>query len=150
MVDPRGFEDLLHIGPGDMESFTGNLVTELKTVRESDLISGKYHFHAGDVIYSKIRPQLAKYAIAPCEGLASADAYVLRGLDLDQNFLFSLLQTRSFYEYSTAVSMRTGMPKVNREELNSFEFRAPSVDEQHLIGSFVVRMNSLITLHQRK
>ena len=150
MVSPIGFEDLMHIGPGNIEPFTGRLLDGVTTVGESDLISGKYRFHKGDVIYSKIRPQLAKCTIAPDEGLASADTYVLRGVDLEQAFLFTLLRTESFYGYTTSVSMRTGMPKVNRDELNAYSFLAPSRDEQQAIGAFFQRLDDLITLHQRK
>lgn len=79
MVDPRKsiYDNLPHIGPGNIESFTGRLLDNVNTVKEDNLISAKFHFNKGDVIYGKINPQLGKYVYAPCEGLASADAYVL-------------------------------------------------------------------------
>lgn len=153
MVDPKTglFDELIHIGPGDIEPYTGQLVSEIKTVKESDLISGKFHFYKGDIIYSKIRPELSKCVIAPEDGLASADAYVLHGNEnICQKFLYCILQTRSFYSYSTSVSMRTGMPKINREELGSYDFYAPSIKEQRTIGDFLIGLGKLITLHQRK
>lgn len=153
MVDPKTglFDELIHIGPGDIEPYTGQLVSEIKTVKESDLISGKFHFYKGDIIYSKIRPELSKCIIAPEDGLASADAYVLHGNEnICQEFLYCILQTRSFYSYSTSVSMRTGMPKINREELGSYDFYAPSIKEQRTIGNFLIGLDKLITLHQRK
>ena len=153
MVDPKTglFDELIYIGPGDIEPYTGQLVSEIKTVKESDLISGKFHFYKGDIIYSKIRPELSKCVIAPEDGLASADAYVLHGNEnIYQKFLYCILQTRSFYSYSTSVSMRTGMPKINREELGSYDFYAPSIKEQRTIGDFLIGLGNLITLHQRK
>ena len=153
MVDPKTgeFDNLIHIGPGDMEPYTGQLLAGIKTVSESELISGKFHFYPGDVIYSKIRPELSKCVIAPAEGLASADAYVLRGKDsISQEFLYTLLHTNHFYNYATAVSMRTGMPKINRDELGSYLFYAPSAREQHEISSVLLSLDNLITLHQRK
>ncbi len=79
MVDPRKsiYDNLPHIGPGNIESFTGRLLDNVNTVKEDNLVSAKFHFNKGDVIYGKINPQLGKYVYAPCEGLASADAYVL-------------------------------------------------------------------------
>ena len=153
MVDPKcgEYDELAHIGPGNIESFTGRLYDNVHTVKEDGLISGKFHFYPEDIIYGKINPQLAKYVYAQIEGLASADAYVLNAKNgLEQKFLFTLLQTERFFKYSTSVSMRSGMPKINRDELAVFEFQAPSVDEQANIGDFFLKLDNLITLHQRQ
>nr|WP_051006342.1 restriction endonuclease subunit S [Liquorilactobacillus vini] len=126
-------------------------MNNVKTVGESQLISGKFHFFKNDIIYGKINPQLAKYVIAKQEGLSSADTYVLDAKNgVNQYFLFSLLQTADFYKYTLSVSMRTGMPKINREELNAYNFTAPKIDEQNKIGIFFEEITSLITANQRK
>ena len=153
MVDPKSglYDDLPHIGPGNIESFTGRLYDNVHTVKEDAIISGKFHFFPGDVIYGKINPQLGKYAFAQMEGLASADAYVLNGYNgIDQEYLFSLLQTEQFFRYTVSVSMRSGMPKINRDELDAFSFLAPYEEEQRKIGYFLRAFDRLITLHQRK
>lgn len=153
MVDPRSgnYGNLPHVGPGNMESFTGRLYDNVNTVKDDALISGKFHFNPGDIIYGKINPQLGKYTYAQFEGLASADAYVLNGKNgLTQEFLFGILQTKAFFDYSVSVSMRSGMPKINRDELNAFEFLAPNESEQRAIGDILLKLDDLITLHQRK
>ena len=153
MVDPRSgnYDTLPHVGPGNMESFTGRLYDNVNTVKDDALISGKFHFNPGDIIYGKINPQLGKYTYAQFEGLASADAYVLNGKNgLTQEFLFGILQTKAFFDYSVSVSMRSGMPKINRDELNAFEFLAPNESEQRAIGDILLKLDDLITLHQRK
>ena len=153
MVDPKTghFDNLPHIGPGNIEAFTGRLLDNVNTVKEDNLISGKFYFNKGDVIYGKINPQLGKYVYAQYQGLASADAYVLNAKNgLDQTFLFTLLQTRHFFNYSVSVSMRSGMPKINRDELNVYSFMSPCYKEQEQIGKFFLNLNNLITLHQRK
>ena len=152
MVDPRSgnYDNLPHVGPGNMESFTGRLYDNVNTVKDDGLISGKFHFDPGDIIYGKINPQLGKYTYAQFEGLASADAYVLNGENgLTQEFLFGILQTKAFFDYSVSVSMRSGMPKINRDELNAFEFLAPNESEQRAIGDILLKLDGLITLHQR-
>lgn len=151
MVDPRSgnYDNLPHVGPGNMESFTGRLYDNVNTVKDDALISGKFHFNPGDIIYGKINPQLGKYTYAQFEGLASADAYVLNGKNgLTQEFLFGILQTKAFFDYSVSVSMRSGMPKINRDELNAFEFLAPNESEQRAIGDILLKLDDLITLHQ--
>jgi type I restriction enzyme S subunit len=153
MVDPKSgdYDELPHVAPGNIESFTGRLFDNVKTVKEENLISGKFHFYPGDVIYGKINPQLGKYVIATFEGLTSADAYVLNAKNgLDQKFLFTLLQTDNFYKYTVSVSKRSGMPKINREELNAYGFSVPKTIEQSQIGSLFLAFDNLITLHQRK
>ena len=153
MVDPKNgkYDFLPHIGPGNIESFSGRLFDNVNTVKEDNLISGKFHFNKGDVIYGKINPQLGKYIFAPFEGLASADAYVLNARNgIEQTFLFTLLQTSHFFKYSVSVSMRSGMPKINRDELNEYKFIAPSEKEQERIGELFLSLDRLITLHQRE
>lgn len=153
MVDPKSgrYDELLHIGPGNIESFTGQLLDNVLKVGESDLISGKFYFKKGDIIYGKIRPQLAKYLIASFEGLTSADAYVLNTKNgVVQNYLYVILQTADFYKYSVSVSARTGMPKINRDELNVYNYRAPNVSEQKKIGQYFQHLDTLLTLQQRK
>ena len=153
MVDPTSgeYDDMPHIAPGNIESFTGRILDNVKTVKEEQLISGKFRFRPDDVVYGKINPQLGKYFYARVDGLTSADAYVFKGKNgTTQKFLFSLLQTRDFFKYSVSVSKRSGMPKINRDELNAYIFLEPSEEEQDKIGSFLLNIDYLITLHQRK
>ena len=153
MVDPKSgaYDDLPHVAPGNIESFSGLLFDNVKLVKNEDLISGKFRFNSGDVIYGKINPQLGKYYFARFEGLTSADAYVLNAKNgLNQKYLFSLLHTDDFYKYSVSVSKRSGMPKINRDELNAYSFMAPGYEEQERIGQFFITVDNLITLHQRK
>ena len=153
MVNPKTgeYDSLPHIGPGNIESFTGRILDNVKSVKEDNLISGKFHFYPGDVIYGKINPQLGKYAMVDFEGLASADSYVLNTKNgVSQTFLFTILQGTSFYKYSVSVSMRTGMPKINRDELNQYSYSAPSIVEQEKIGHFFQQLDDTSALHQEK
>ncbi len=152
MVDPTSgeYDDMPHIAPGNIESFTGRVLDNVKSVKEEQLISGKFRFRPGDVVYGKINPQLGKYFYASVDGLTSADAYVFNGKNgITQKFLFSLLQTQDFFKYSVSVSKRSGMPKINRDELNAYSFLAPGEKEQERIGNFLLDLDNLITLHRR-
>lgn len=153
MVDPRNeeYSDLPHIGPGNIKSFTGLLLNNINTVKEDNLISGKFHFNTGDIVYGKINPQLGKYTYALYEGLASADTYILNSKNgLEQRFLFMLLQTKHFFNYSVSVSKRSGMPKINRDELNEYTFCAPTKEEQQKIGAFFKVLDERIANQERK
>lgn len=153
MVNPTTgeYDNMPHIAPGNIESFTGRILDNVKTVKEEQLISGKFRFRPDDVVYGKINPQLGKYFYATVNGLTSADAYVFNGKNgLKQKFLFALLQTSDFFKYSVSVSKRSGMPKINRDELNAYSFLMPSEEEQDRIGSYLLQLDHLITLHQHK
>lgn len=153
MVNPTtgAYDNMPHIAPGNIESFTGRILDNVKTVKEEQLISGKFRFRPDDVVYGKINPQLGKYFYATVNGLTSADAYVFNGKNgLNQKFLFSLIQTSDFFNYSVSVSKRSGMPKINRDELNAYSFYMPSEEEQEKIGSSLLQLDNLITLHQRE
>ena len=146
MVDPKTglYDELPHVAPGNIESFTGRLFDNVKLVKDENLISGKFRFSAGDIIYGKINPQLGKYVFAAFSGLTSADAYVLNAKNgIDQKFLYAVLQTKDFFDYSVSVSKRSGMPKINRDELNAYSFAAPSTAEQAKIGSFLLGIRHL-------
>lgn len=153
MVDPTTgeYDDMPHIAPGNIEPFTGRILDNVKTVKEEQLISGKFRFRPNDVVYGKINPQLGKYFYASIDGLTSADAYVFNGKNgITQKFLYSVLQTKDFFKYSISVSKRSGMPKINRDELNAYSFCVPNEEEQEKIGDFLLGIDNLITLHQRK
>lgn len=155
MVDPRDveFSELPHVGPGNIEAFSGQLLDNVNTVEKDHLISGKFHFYKGNIIYGKINPQLAKYIWADFEGLSSADTYVLTTKSaniLNQGFIFYLLQTRNFYKYSVSVSMRTGMPKINRSELDAYSFLCPQSPEQIKIVQTIKILDDLIAANEDK
>jgi type I restriction enzyme S subunit len=42
------------------------------------------------------------------------------------------------------------MPKINRDELNVYNYKAPKTEEQTRIGNLFVELDHLIVLHQRK
>ncbi len=139
-VDPREepYASMVLIAPNHVESGTGRLFT-LETAAEQSAESGKYMFEQGAVIYSKIRPALAKVAIAPVAGLCSADMYPLtsRG-KLQQDYLAWLLLSPGFTAWAVLESDRVAMPKINREKLNELRLPVPSLAEQEAIVDFIV------------
>jgi type I restriction enzyme, S subunit len=131
------------IGADSIESHTGKLIS-LPSVSDVQPKSGKYWFEPGDVLYSKIRPYLAKASLAPCAGYCSADMYPLRcRLALQADFLLGLLLTRAFTDFATAESVRAQMPKLNRETLFAFRFPVPPVGLQLRYAEIVASIRSI-------
>ncbi|WP_287001865.1 restriction endonuclease subunit S [Gordonia sp. UBA7860] len=146
-VDPkrREFAVLPLIAPNHIESGTGRLLS-LETAEEQGADSGKYLVHTGQVVYSKIRPNLAKATIAPVDGLCSADMYALEPKSrlLDPRFLLYILLSRPFTDYAVDSSMRVAMPKVNHESLGAAPIWFPSLDMQREIVLFIDRHTAQI------
>ena len=134
-VDPtvEPYASMPLIAPNHLEAKTGRLLHQ-ETASEQGAISSKYFCRAGDVIYSKIRPALAKVVVAPTDCLCSADMYPLSPRhSLQANYLFWLLLSEALTAWSVLESDRVAMPKVNRATLNSYYIPIPSLPEQSLI-----------------
>lgn len=139
-VDPtkEPFIDMLHIGPEDIESNTGRIL-EPSTCRELGLISGKYEFDEHAVVYSKIRPHLNKVCFPGFKGLCSADAYPIwpDEKQLNAEYLALYMLGPIFEKRAVACSMRTGMPKINREDLQSIPILIPPLPLQREITEVI-------------
>ncbi|TOD66158.1 restriction endonuclease subunit S [Vibrio parahaemolyticus] len=133
LVDPRlpEFENLPHIGPEHLEKRTGRILP-YRTAREDALVSGKFNFQKGCVLFSKIRPNLKKVAIPEFSGLCSADMYPLEAVDgvSTREFIWGLILSDAFDDYLETLPSRANIPKINRKELAAFEFYLPDLRDQ--------------------
>ena len=141
-VDPRNAEyrDLVLIAPNHIQSGSGRLLKQ-ETAEVQGADSGKYLVRRGQVIYSKIRPNLRKATIAPCDCLCSADMYPIDPTtgELSTDYLLLLLLSQPFTKFAVDTSMRVAMPKVNREALADCLMWYPGANEQSLILEFIAR-----------
>jgi type I restriction enzyme S subunit len=138
-VDPRKepYKSAVLIAPDHIESGTARILG-LVTAKAQGAESGKYQVQAGDLIYSKIRPNLRKACIAPVDCLCSADMYAITtSEELLPKFLLGYMLSEGFTKAAVDAAMRVAMPKVNREALADFPVVLPPVDEQRLIFSWL-------------
>jgi type I restriction enzyme S subunit len=139
-VDPREPEhkDKVLVAPNHIRSNSGQ-IAHVETAGEQGADSGKYVVHQGQVIYSKIRPNLRKAAIAPCDCLCSADMYPIsvNELELRPTYFLLLLLSAPFTRYAVDCSLRVAMPQINREALGECWLWYPSLEEQEEILRFV-------------
>jgi type I restriction enzyme, S subunit len=145
-VDPRNepYKSMILVAPDHIEGKTGRLL-ELRTAEEQKAISGKYVFASGDIIYSKIRPYLRKATLAEFSGLCSADMYPLKAAqDVAPSFMLPILLGERFSRYAESVSVRSGMPKINRAELAEYIFPLPRIDEQLAIAEALTDVDVLL------
>lgn len=130
----------------DIISGTGRLNKDVSSKANSK--SG-IEFHAGDVLYGKLRPYLQNWLLPTFSGLAVGDFWVLQPQNADSGFLYRLIQSRQFDEVANQ-STGTKMPRADWKLVSKTEFSVPkSIDEQAKIGLFFNGLDNLITLHQR-
>lgn len=137
-VDPKKkpYSSMPLVAPNHIEQSSGRILF-LETAKDQNSISGKYLFQPGDVVYSKIRPNLRKAFIADFEGLCSADMYPLRPFPnrIIQRFLLFILLSEQFTSFALTRCVRTGIPKLNRQEFSEFKIPLPNIEEQEKICS---------------
>ncbi|MGH8608073.1 MAG: restriction endonuclease subunit S [Gammaproteobacteria bacterium] len=113
-VDPRKPEHRgkTLVAPNHIKSGTGK-ITDHETADEQGADSGKYEVRQGQIIYSKIRPNLRKAAIASVDCLCSADMYpiAVRETELRPAYLLLLLLSAPFTKYAVDCSLRVAMPQ---------------------------------------
>jgi type I restriction enzyme S subunit len=133
------YVDMVLIAPNHVTSRTGQLGA-LESAREQSAESGKYLVRQGQVIYSKIRPALAKVVIAPFDCLCSADMYGLSSREsrqVSQEYLKWMMLSQTFTDYAVDQSARVAMPKLNQDTLGAAPVWYPELHEQETIVSWI-------------
>lgn len=153
LVSPKAepYSSMLHIGPENIEKDTGK-IENVRSASELGLISGKFYFDSSSIVYSKIRPNLNKVCVPDFEGICSADCYSIKARnDIDKNYLFVLMLSHQFYKRAVACSMRTGMPKINQDDLNAICLVLPEdFAEQQKIAAILTTQDKVIELKEKR
>lgn len=136
LVSPDDYADYPQVSPESIEKGTGQLLP-CKTVAEVGVISGNHLFFEGQILYSKIRPKLNKVAIAPFNGLCSADMYPIETVLNKKFFVYALLSDTFLANIGLITEDRVKMPKINQEELASIQFAVPPEEEQYEIVEYL-------------
>ncbi|EMP4393438.1 restriction endonuclease subunit S [Vibrio fluvialis] len=140
LVDPKGtrYRDMVLYAPNHIEKASGKVLYR-ETASEQGADSNKYLCYQGEVIYSKIRPALAKVAICTEElALCSADMYPISCINgLTNEWLYWFMLSDSFTKAVVLDSDRVAMPKVNRESLGDYKIPFPTESEQSDISSHI-------------
>ena len=151
-VDPKiePYASMPHIGSGNIISWTGQ-IKDVQTAYQSGQISGKYLFNVNHILYSKVRPNLAKVCMPQFDGVCSADIYpLLPKKQISDKFIFQYLLTEQFTKTATEVSERTGMPKINRQDLSVIKLPVPPFKEQLEIAKIIESIDDAMSLKTKK
>ncbi|WP_340051754.1 restriction endonuclease subunit S [Pseudomonas proteolytica] len=133
----------------DIERDSGK-VLERKTVGARAPKSTKNRFHAGDVLYGKLRPYLNKVVRAGQDGLCSSEIIAISPGQLDQNYLFYSMRSPTFIEYVSSASHGMRMPRLGTQQAKSAPFVLPALAEQtHIAQKLDELLGKVDTLKAR-
>ncbi len=125
---------LPYIGLEQVEPWTGRLIQ-----LDDDLVpTGVSNcFAAGDTLFGKLRPYLAKACNVDFDGLCSSELLVLRGETYDRKFLLYQLLSHGFINLVDSSTYGSKMPRASWDYIGICELPVPPVDEQQTIARFL-------------
>lgn len=144
LVQPQDHPNEPHVAPDCIEKGSGRLLG-FRTVAEDKVRSSKHRFYPGQILYSKIRPNLSKVILVDFGGLCSADMYPIDAW-IDRRYLHCYMLSGSFLMQVTADDNRLAMPKVNQAQLSAVLVPVPPLDEQRRI---VAKVDQLMRICEK-
>lgn len=106
--------------------------------KSSDVISQKFKFKKGDILFGKLRPYFRKVIRPHFDGICSTDIFVVRAKEgISQTFLYYLMASQKFVNYSSQGTEGTRMPRAAWDFLEKYEQQIPSFDNQEKIGKIL-------------
>ncbi len=125
---------LPYLSNEDIESWTGRLLREDLVPAEAD----SRLFKAGDVLFNKLRPYLAKVFRAEFDGVSSGELLCLRPSDrVDARYLFYVLTSHGLIDSVDAQTFGSKMPRADWEIIGHQPLPLPHVGVQQRIANFL-------------
>lgn len=107
-------------------------------------------YQKGDVLVSNIRPYFKKIWFADCDGGCSNDVLVLRAKEnINAKFLYYVLADDAFFNYSTATSKGTKMPRGDKTAIMQYEVPNFDLLTQKKIAAILSNIDEKIELNNR-
>jgi type I restriction enzyme S subunit len=132
---------LEHIDSGDPELRRWDELSSLP-----DGTSFTRVFRRGQVLFGKRRAYQRKVAVASFDGICSSDILVFtpRSKDLHPDFLLYVVQSDGFFAHALQTSSGSLSPRTRWQDLATFEFELPSIEEQHRIVEMMTAVDEHI------
>lgn len=104
----------------------------------------------GDVLVSNIRPYFKKIWMANYDGGCSNDVLVFRAKDgCDPTFLYYVLANDVFFDYTTATSKGTKMPRGDKNAIMQYDVPDFDLDTQLRIGKLLRSLDDRIAINKK-
>jgi type I restriction enzyme S subunit len=129
--------------PLDFQVSLEDLVSDAGRLVDGDLSryeANGTRFQAGDVLFGKLRPYLAKSWLADREGTAGGDIHVYRPTaGVEPRYLHYQVRHRNFVRFAEAASKGTKMPRAEWSSIREFSVSLPSQAVQRAIAGYLDR-----------
>jgi type I restriction enzyme S subunit len=136
--------NLPYIGMENIESWTGKYVKKNEVKPEST--SNVYK--AGNILFGKLRPYLAKVFITEDDGICSSEFLVFKSFQLERKYLFYYLISSSFIDVVNSSTYGAKMPRANWDFIGNCPITIPPKEEQKEIVKYLdsvfIKIDSLI------
>jgi type I restriction enzyme S subunit len=142
-MKPKG-KDSIYIGLANINSDTGEI--EVNTVDEANIEGTSVIIEAGDILFSKLRPNLNKVAICPKyigNALGSTEFVVMESKNIDKYFLYSVLKSNVALKQVIDITTGSTLPRIDSEDVLNILVPIPSPEIQKYIGDKVRRAEEL-------
>lgn len=94
-------------------------------------------FKGGDILFSKLRPYLAKAVLAPCDGACSGEMLVLRADNIERSYLHKIVLSPGLIDTINAMTYGAKMPRASWDLFKDIVVPLPSRLEQEKIASWL-------------
>lgn len=137
----EAIKDVPYIGLEHVESFSGKRIEADAQSEPEGLTLG---YKAGDVLFGKLRPYLAKVLLTNDSGVCSSEFIVLNTTDkLLPEFLKYSLLNEQFIELINSSTYGAKMPRANWDFIGNATLALPSIDEQKQIVDRIEQQEQL-------
>jgi len=121
----------------DIEKDTGRIIAFV-TKSEREFYSNKHIFHAGQVLYSNLRPYLNKVLVAPKDGYCTSEIIPLKfDIEMDSGYVRYLLMSPYFLAYANLCSYGVKMPRLGASNAKKALIPLPPMNEQQRISAAI-------------
>ncbi len=146
-VPPNGY-DQLYIGLEHIEQQS----LRLNGIgRSKNVLSTKFKFYSGDVLYGRLRPYFRKVYQPKFDGVCSTEIYVIKNkFNVDKKFLFYLAASEDFTNIANSGSTGTHMPRADWNQLVTSKWLIPAdIREQQKLASILSSLDDKIELNNQ-
>lgn len=127
---------LEHIEPG---AFSTETYIDAKLAKSTCNV-----FKSGQLLYSKLRPNLDKAIIATFDGVCTTELLVydaMPGINLE--YMLHYLHSDAFIHYAVSRGFGTKMPRISHKIVSEFKVYAPDIKEQEKILENLSQLTSI-------
>ncbi len=139
----------------DIDDTSHDFILDNVTSPDIDLDNAEnYKLKDGDILFARTGASVGKtYIYRPSDGLVYYAGFLIKAQikkNINPEFVFQNTLTKNYKKYIAITSQRSGQPGVNAQEYSEYRIMMPNREEQDKISIYLRKLDTLITLHQRK